>query len=53
MNANQAKDILQYWSDLAECTCAEQRPIGGCEKCELRDVAQFIDEQADKLNSLS
>ncbi len=37
-----AIQTLDYWIGIAECNCLSTLPTGGCIKCDLERISQYI-----------
>ena len=46
MNKNQIEETLSYWIGISECDCSSEFPTGGCLKCDLEQIQDFINKEA-------
>jgi len=35
-------EALRYWSDVTECVCDTDKPVGGCLKCDMNMCLLFL-----------
>lgn len=41
-------ETFKYWRDVSECECDSKLPPGGCFRCDVEKVIEFIEQLEDK-----